>query len=35
CVFTEYATCPLPPAQNKLNIAIPAGEKMFKDEQTY
>jgi len=35
CVFTEYATCPLPPTQNKLNIAIPAGEKMFKDEQTY
>ncbi|PAU95557.1 hypothetical protein CK503_00380 [Aliifodinibius salipaludis] len=35
CVFTEYATCPLPPAQNKLDIAIPAGEKMFKDAQTY
>lgn len=29
CVFTPYATCPLPPAQNKLPFAIRAGEKMF------
>lgn len=35
CVFTKYATCPLPPAQNKLPIAIPAGEKIFKNAQTY
>jgi uncharacterized protein (DUF1684 family) len=35
CVFTEYATCPLPPTQNRLPIAIPAGEKMFDDIQTY
>ena len=28
CVFTPYATCPLPPAQNRLPIAIRAGEKM-------
>ncbi|MCH9647528.1 MAG: DUF1684 domain-containing protein [Deltaproteobacteria bacterium] len=27
CVFTPYATCPLPPKQNKLAVAIPAGEK--------
>lgn len=27
CAFTDFATCPLPPAQNKLNIAIRAGEK--------
>lgn len=27
CVFTPYATCPLPPRQNKLTIAIRAGEK--------
>lgn len=33
CVFTEYATCPLPPAQNRLPIAITAGEKMFKSAE--
>jgi len=27
CTFTPYATCPLPVAENKLSIAIPAGEK--------
>lgn len=27
CAFTPYATCPLPPKQNMLSIAIPAGEK--------
>ncbi|MDZ7660149.1 DUF1684 domain-containing protein [Fodinibius sp.] len=35
CVFTDFATCPLPPSQNKLPIGIPAGEKMYKDTQTY
>lgn len=30
CVFTDYATCPLPPPQNKLPIEIPAGEKNYK-----
>ena len=35
CVFTDFATCPLPPSQNKLDIAIPAGEKMFEEAQTY
>ncbi len=29
CVFTDFATCPFPPPQNKLPIAIPAGEKKF------
>jgi len=29
CVFTDYATCPLPPAQNKLSIAVVAGEKKY------
>jgi uncharacterized protein len=29
CAFTEFATCPLPPPQNRLNIAIPAGEKKY------
>jgi hypothetical protein len=27
CAFTEFATCPLPPQQNRLDVAIPAGEK--------
>jgi len=26
CAFTRYATCPLPPSQNRLPIAIEAGE---------
>jgi uncharacterized protein (DUF1684 family) len=26
CAFTEFATCPLPPAANRLSIAITAGE---------
>lgn len=30
CAFTAFATCPLPPAQNKLAVAIEAGEKDFK-----
>jgi uncharacterized protein (DUF1684 family) len=27
CAFTEFATCPLPPPQNRLPIKITAGEK--------
>jgi len=27
CAFTPYATCPLPPKQNQLQVEIPAGEK--------
>jgi uncharacterized protein len=29
CVFTPYATCPLPPPENRLPIAVEAGEKMY------
>jgi len=29
CAFTAFATCPLPPPQNKLPIAVGAGEKKF------
>jgi uncharacterized protein (DUF1684 family) len=29
CVFTPYATCPLPPAQNRLPVRIEAGEKEY------
>lgn len=28
CAFTPFATCPLPPSQNHLPIAIPAGERV-------
>ncbi len=27
CAYTPYATCPLPPAENRLAVAIEAGEK--------
>ncbi|HEY0786246.1 MAG TPA: DUF1684 domain-containing protein [Acidobacteriaceae bacterium] len=29
CAFTPYATCPLPPAQNRLAVALPVGEKRY------
>jgi uncharacterized protein len=29
CVFSPYATCPLPPPQNKLALRIEAGEKAW------
>jgi uncharacterized protein len=29
CVFSPYATCPLPPAENRLNRRIEAGERMY------
>jgi uncharacterized protein (DUF1684 family) len=29
CVFTEFATCPLPPRQNRLPLAIEAGERLY------
>jgi uncharacterized protein len=31
CVYTSFATCPLPPQQNRLDISIPAGEKRYHD----
>lgn len=31
CAFTPYATCPLPPPQNKLKVEIKAGEKRYDD----
>ena len=31
CVFTKYATCPLPPEQNYLKLRIEAGEKMYAE----
>jgi uncharacterized protein (DUF1684 family) len=32
CAYTAYATCPLPPQQNRLQVAIPAGEKRYHAE---
>lgn len=29
CAFTPYATCPLPPPQNKLEVEVKAGEKRY------
>jgi uncharacterized protein (DUF1684 family) len=29
CAFTEFATCPLPPRQNFMNISINAGERTY------
>jgi uncharacterized protein (DUF1684 family) len=30
CVFSPFATCPLPPAGNELPIRIRAGEKVWE-----
>jgi len=32
CAFTRFATCPLPPRQNRLPIAIKAGEKKYSGD---
>jgi len=29
CAFTAFATCPLPPPENRLDLAIAAGEKAY------
>ncbi len=29
CAYTPYATCPLPPADNRLAIALPVGEQRY------
>jgi uncharacterized protein len=31
CAYTPYATCPLPPEQNRLTIPIPAGERRYHE----
>ena len=30
CAFSEFATCPLPPPENRLDLAIEAGEKAYR-----
>ncbi len=32
CAFSAFSTCPLPPDQNKLPVAITAGEKKYDHE---
>lgn len=31
CAFTRFATCPLPPPQNVMKVAVKAGEKNYGD----
>jgi uncharacterized protein (DUF1684 family) len=31
CAYTPYATCPLPPAGNRLPVALPVGEKRYHE----
>ena len=31
CAYTPYTTCPLPPAGNRLPIALPVGEQRYHD----
>jgi uncharacterized protein (DUF1684 family) len=33
CVFTDFATCPIPPAQNHLPVRVEAGEKMYRGHE--
>lgn len=34
CVFTNYATCPLPPKQNELPFPVKAGEKTYTQAES-
>jgi uncharacterized protein len=31
CAYTPYATCPLPPPQNRLSIPLPVGEQRYHE----
>lgn len=31
CAYNDYSTCPLPPQQNRLRLAVQAGEKKYHD----
>jgi uncharacterized protein (DUF1684 family) len=33
CAFTAFATCPLPPPENRLDLAVVAGEKAYHFEE--
>jgi uncharacterized protein len=32
CAYTEFATCPLPPAENRLRVPIEAGELIYQND---
>jgi uncharacterized protein len=34
CAYTDLATCPLPPSENRLPVAVEAGEKIPYERQT-
>jgi uncharacterized protein (DUF1684 family) len=34
CAFTPYATCPLPPQQNRMTLRVEAGEQRYKGEHS-
>ena len=34
CMFTPYATCPLPPARNRLPIEVTAGEMLYGSDHS-
>jgi uncharacterized protein (DUF1684 family) len=33
CAYTDFATCPLPPSQNRLPVRIPVGEMVYRSHQ--
>ena len=35
CAYSAYTTCPLPPRENRLAVAIEAGEKRFPTGQGF
>jgi uncharacterized protein (DUF1684 family) len=35
CAYSPYTTCPLPPPENKLDIAVEAGLKRLPNVQGY
>jgi uncharacterized protein (DUF1684 family) len=35
CAFTVFATCPLPPKENILNVALESGEQLYKLSRTH
>ena len=35
CAFSSYTTCPLPPRENRVALAIEAGEKSYADSKGF
>jgi hypothetical protein len=35
CAYSKYTTCPLPPRENRLDLAIEAGEKRYPAAQAF